>query len=101
MAASFVHVVGWYGVGKSTLIQALAAQYKAQGQVCAGDGEPFIFNTRADALREQPGADVYFIEHVDMRRVDALPGERVIQIGVVPEPGAWSLKGPDGATVRG
>lgn len=83
--ASFIHIVGRQGVGKTWLSLALAQRYAARGQVCAGDGEPFIFDSRHEALREAPGADVYFIEHLDDSTLDALPGELVIRMERVEE----------------
>lgn len=88
----FVHVVGEQGVGKSMLILALAAQYQAQGSVCAGQ-HPDIFTSRAEALEAAPDAQVYFIEHLDDSTLDALPGELVIRMeraaAMVPAAATW------------
>lgn len=81
--AMVFHVVGRPGTGKSTLILGLARHYEVLGQQCAGH-DPDVFHSRKQALQEAPGADVYFIEHSTMSTVDALPGERVIRIDVVP-----------------
>ncbi|MDA8522327.1 hypothetical protein [Acidovorax sp. NCPPB 4044] len=93
--AMFFHVVGRGGSGKSTLILAYAEYFERKGKRCAGQ-DPFIFHNRADALREQPGADVYFIEHCDMRTVDQLPGEMVIQMSrsaqILPAAGTLQLR---------
>lgn len=80
---TFIHVVGLQGVGKSTVILALAAAYKARGNVIAGQ-DPDVFHSRAVALQQAPGADVYFIEHLDESAVDALPGELVIRLDRAP-----------------
>ena len=81
--ATFVHVVGGQGVGKSLLIVALAAQHAARGRVCAGN-DPEIFNSKREALKERPDADVYFIECCDDSELDAIPGELVIRMEKVP-----------------
>jgi energy-coupling factor transporter ATP-binding protein EcfA2 len=81
----FVHVVGRQGVGKSQLILALAAYYASKGRVCAGQ-DPDVFWSRADAQREKPGADVYFIECDKESDLRAMPGELVIRMEHVPHP---------------
>lgn len=97
--AIFIHVVGQQGVGKSTVIVALAAHYAARGNVCAGQ-DPDIFDCRAMALTQVPGADVYFIEYQDERAVDALPGELVIRLDraqIRPELATAASTQPEGA----
>ena len=61
------------------LILALAPSYCIGGQTCAGV-DPEVFTSRAEALAEHPGADVYFIEHLSMETVDAQPGDLVIRM---------------------
>ncbi len=68
----FYHVVGRQGIGKSQLVLALAGQFQRQGLVCAGQ-DPDVFTSRGEALRERPGAEVYFIEHQDESEIDDLP----------------------------
>jgi len=77
--ATFIHVVGGQGVGKSMLVLAMAAQYAARGQVCAGS-DPEVFTSRCEALQQRPDADVYFIEVQNDSELDALPGELVIRM---------------------
>jgi len=77
------HVVGTQGVGKSTLILALAAQHEARGRVCAGQ-DPDVFTSLKEALAEKPGADVYFIEHLRMDTAKAGPRDFVIQMEQMP-----------------
>lgn len=79
MTTTFIHVVGGQGAGKSMLILALAAQYQARGQVCAGQ-DPQIFTSRSEAAEVAPDADVCFVEHRDDSEMDALPGELVIRL---------------------
>lgn len=79
MTTTFIHVVGGQGVGKSMLVLALAAQYKARGLACAGQ-DPEVFTSRSEAVERAPVADVCFVEHADERALDALPGELVIRI---------------------
>jgi len=74
-----IHVIGTQGVGKSTLILALAAQHEARGRVCAGQ-DPYVFTSLVEAQAQKPGADVYFIEHLPGDRVDLGPGDVVIQM---------------------
>lgn len=85
--AQFIHVVGPHGAGKSQLIRALARDYVARGIVVAGD-DPEVFSNRYDAVRRRPGAQVYFIEHLDADALDAQPGELVIRLERAPVPQA-------------
>lgn len=86
MSASiqFVHVVGRQGVGKSQLILALASYYGSKGLVCAGQ-DPDVFESRAVALREKPGANVYFIECNKESDLCAMTGDLVIRMEHVTE----------------
>lgn len=77
------HVVGIQGVGKSTLIRLLAADFQRRGRVCAGQ-DPCVFSTLDEAQAEQPGADVYFIEHLSMETVNAGPGHFIINMSRTP-----------------
>lgn len=67
----------------------MASDYQHGGHahtsVVAGQ-DPDIFTSREEALRERPGASVYFIEYQAAAEVRALPGELVITMCVAGEP---------------
>lgn len=95
--ARFIHIVGQQGIGKSSLSGALAWFYSSQVRVpqrCAGAFDQ-IFTSRREALAEAPGADIYFIEHMDDSTLDALPGELVIRMERIPSPGPGRDAGTD------
>ena len=71
------------GVGKSTLIRLLAADFQRRGRVCAGQ-DPDIFSSLGEAQAECPGADVYFVEHQRMDTVKAGSGHFVIHMEQMP-----------------
>lgn len=76
--ATFIHVVGDIGVGKSTVAYALAKMYEGFGKHCAGSEE--IFTSRREAEAEHPGADIYFVEYQKESDLAARPGELVIRL---------------------
>lgn len=80
---TFFHVVGEQGVGKSMVILALANDFEARGQRCAGQ-DPDVFTSRREALEQCPHADVYFIEYLREEDMRAFPGEIVVRLSMVP-----------------
>lgn len=81
-----IHVVGVQGVGRTTLVESMAARAEARGlrtgHVLEGSGPV----SRADAIAMFPAVDVLYIERYRREDVGALPGELVITMERATEP---------------